>query len=119
MNTVDSTFMDGETLSAIVDAVVEELDRAEKKWPYFPVDPLHACAIIVEEVGEMVREANRMVYEADDEGTIDTRCADMKQEAIQSIVTLFRLLAVLPQIREYQRSRVKQSKTCMEVLTNE
>ena len=57
-------------------ALLEELERAEAKFPWWPTDPIHAAAIVAEEAGELIRAALRETYEgAEDE---------MVTEAIQT-----------------------------------
>ena len=43
--------------SAILSDITQELLRAEELHPSWPSDPVHAVAILVEEVGEAMREA--------------------------------------------------------------
>lgn len=45
-------------------AIIDELIYAEKKWPGWPVDPIHAAGVMAEEAGECVRAANRFYYES-------------------------------------------------------
>lgn len=40
-----------------------ELERAERKFPKFPTDPVHAAAIVVEEAGELQQAALQFTYE--------------------------------------------------------
>lgn len=52
--------------SAVPDVVVEvlaELERATRKFPTWPTDPLHAVAVLNEEVGELNKAALQQVYE--------------------------------------------------------
>jgi len=42
---------------------ISELERAERKFPAFPTDPIHAAAIVVEEAGELQRAALQVTYE--------------------------------------------------------
>ncbi len=53
-----------------------ELERAERKFPNFPTDPIHAAAIVVEEAGELQKAALQLTYEA---GISE----DMLDEAVQ------------------------------------
>lgn len=41
----------------------EELLRAESKFPSFPIDPVHAAAVVVEEAGELQQAALQATYE--------------------------------------------------------
>ena len=54
----------------------QELDRAEAKFPTFPIDPIHAAAVLQEEAGELVQAALQYTYEG---GSVDA----MRKEAIQ------------------------------------
>ena len=42
--------------------IFEELQKAEDKFPGFPVDPVHAAAILAEEAGELVQAALDYYY---------------------------------------------------------
>lgn len=44
-------------------AVQDELSRARRLHPDWPIDPVHAAAIVAEEAGELVRAVLRYVYE--------------------------------------------------------
>ena len=41
----------------------KELDRAKKKFPRGPIDPIHAAAIIGEESSELTQAALQFTYE--------------------------------------------------------
>jgi NTP pyrophosphatase (non-canonical NTP hydrolase) len=45
-------------------SIRQELERAERKFPSFPVDPIHAAAIVQEEAGELVQAALQHTYES-------------------------------------------------------
>jgi hypothetical protein len=50
----------------IDDAIVlvrKEIDRATVKFPNWPTDPVHALAIVAEEIGELQKEVLQMTYE--------------------------------------------------------
>ena len=53
-----------------------ELEAAERKFKTFPIDPLHASAILAEEAGELQQAALKLTYE---QGTWH----HMREEAIQ------------------------------------
>jgi len=40
-----------------------ELENAERKFPNFPTDPVHAAAIVGEETGELTQAALQFTYE--------------------------------------------------------
>jgi NTP pyrophosphatase (non-canonical NTP hydrolase) len=54
----------------------DELDNAESKFPKFPIDPVHAAAILQEEAGELIQAALQFTYEG---GSYDA----VRKEAIQ------------------------------------
>jgi hypothetical protein len=56
--------------------ILAEVRRAEKKFQLFPIDPVHAAAIIVEESGELQQAALQLTYE---HGTFDA----LEKEAVQ------------------------------------
>lgn len=73
-----------ETLASII-CVLEEVARAEAKHPTWPQDNVKRAAIIVEEAGEVIREANRL-----DEGVGCLKA--LRMEVIQTAATCFRML---------------------------
>ena len=48
---------------AITEAIQKELARAKAKFPWWPVDPIHAAAIVNEEAGELIQAALQFTYE--------------------------------------------------------
>lgn len=71
--------------SVILDDIMTELEQAEKVWPIWPTDPIHAASIVSEEAGELQRAANKLIYE---NGSID----DLEEEAIQTAAMAIRFL---------------------------
>lgn len=67
-----------------------ELSRAVSKFPYWPTDPLHAMAVVNEEIGELNKALLQYVYEPQ-----KATLADVDEELIQSIAMLIRLRASL------------------------
>jgi hypothetical protein len=65
------------TTMTAINLIFDELEKAERKHPLFPTDPIHAVAIMEEESGETMRAALRVVYE---NGDID----ELKKELIQA-----------------------------------
>ena len=53
-------------MDAILESVITELDMAKVKWPDWPVDPVHAAAVVSEEAGELVQAANDFCYSGGD-----------------------------------------------------
>jgi hypothetical protein len=64
------------TVIDVLDRFHLELKHAERKFPTFPTDPIHAAAIVVEEAGELQQAALQFTYENRD---IDR----VKDEAVQ------------------------------------
>lgn len=73
---------------AILSAIEDEVDRAERLHPKWPVDPIHAAAIVAEESGELQRAAVQSVYEP-----AKGKRGDIETEAIHTAATCVRLLA--------------------------
>lgn len=69
----------------IVERILEELERAEKKHQQWPVDVIHAAAIITEESGELMRAALQWNYE-------NGQQEELKKEAIQTAAMCIRFL---------------------------
>lgn len=69
----------------VIDRVLAEVDRAERKHPCWPSDVIHAAAIVAEESGEMMRAAVRATYE-------DGGLAEAEAECIQVAATALRFL---------------------------
>lgn len=44
-------------------AIADELERAIKLYPNWPTDPIHAMAVVNEEVGELNKAILQQVYE--------------------------------------------------------
>lgn len=86
--------------TATIKDIADELCRAISKWPGWPTDPIHAAAVVSEEAGELVRAANRFVYEGADIG-------EMKKEAVQVGAMAIRFLAGLEDY-EARKSNLKE-----------
>lgn len=69
----------------ILEEICEELFRAERKFPYWPDDIIHAAAIVNEESGELIRAAIQFTYE-------DGEIEEVKKEAIQTSAMCIRFL---------------------------
>jgi phosphoserine phosphatase len=67
-------------------AIVTELSRAERLFPSWPIDPIHAAAIVAEESGELTQAALDYFYgrQLDEE--------HMKQEAVHTAAMALRFL---------------------------
>lgn len=77
-------------MSRIIDDIQKEVKRAKKKFPAWPSDPLHAIAVVNEEVGELNQAILQAVYEPQ-----KSDIGDVRNEAIQSVCTLLRFLESL------------------------
>jgi hypothetical protein len=80
------------TLEEIKRGVIEEIHRAQDKFPWWPMDVVHAAAIVVEEAGELQRAALQFCYENGDGELI-------KKEALQVAAMVYRLLFYIEEYR--------------------
>lgn len=71
---------------SVVGDVFSELDRATAKFPTWPTDPLHALAVLGEEVGELNKAMLQLVYEPH-----KTSADEVRTEAIQAAAMALRL----------------------------
>lgn len=51
-------FVGNDTTKEITRDILDELSRAVEKHPIWPIDAIHAAAILSEEAGELVQAAN-------------------------------------------------------------
>lgn len=77
--------MNNPHLDAIIDAIADELVRAEEKNPSWPTDVIHAAAIVNEESGELLQASIQHIYEAD-------RLLKMHEKAIHTGAMAIRFL---------------------------
>lgn len=87
-----------EALSPIVADVAIEVQRATTKFPTWPTDPLHAVAVLQEEVGELTKEVLQLTYEPGK----SSRDA-VRKEAIQTAAMAMRFLMSLDRYEYSQR----------------
>lgn len=97
---------------AAVSRILAELARAKTQHPSWPVDPVHAAAIVAEESGELVRAVLNTVYAKGDIRTPDMM-DDIREEAVQTAAMAIRFLenfdhykfgaSKSPQVREKER----------------
>ncbi len=80
-----------------VEVVLAELERATKKFPTWPTDPLHALAVLGEEFGELTKAMLQLTYEPH-----KTSPEEVRMEAIQTAAMALRLLNSLDKY-EYKR----------------
>lgn len=76
--------VDSPETAAFLIAIVEEGKRAETKHPHWPTDNVKRAAIVGEESGELLREANLL-----DEGIGSV--ANLTIETIQTAATCLRM----------------------------
>ena len=75
------------TNDEVIDLVFRELGAAEVKHPGWPVDPVHAAAILGEEAGELLQAALDFTYQG---GNFEL--GRMKKEAAQCAAMGIRFL---------------------------
>lgn len=73
----------------IITDIINEVESAKQKHPFWPDDLIHQTAIIQEECGESVRESLNIVYK--EGGTYE----NLKKEIIQTAATCIRCLDYL------------------------
>lgn len=93
--------LDEQTQSAVILGLTE-LMRAQEKFPTWPVDPLHACAVLGEEFGELTKAVLEAIYEPKKSSYDDVRA-----EAVQTIAMALRFLANLDQYDFIQSRQVR------------
>ena len=77
------------TMTSIIEEVMDELGRAELKYPVWPEDVIHQVAIMAEESGEAVRAALNHVYHGE---SVET----LRDELVQTAAMALRALKNLP-----------------------
>lgn len=70
--------------------VLAELERAMRKFPTWPTDPLHALAVLGEEFGELTKDVLQLTYEPH-----KTSRENVRTEAIQTAAMALRFAASL------------------------
>jgi hypothetical protein len=73
------------TTAEIIQFIFDEVERAEAKHPEWPMDKIHAAAIVAEESGELVRATLQHHYEGG-------KYAEVIKEAVQTAATCIRLI---------------------------
>lgn len=91
--------------SEAVDAVMTEVDKATRKFPTWPDDPLHAVAVIGEELGELTQAVLECTYEPHK----STR-EDVRKEAVQVAAMAVRFLMSLD-VYDYKPGGQHEQKT--------
>ena len=100
----DPTVEEGMNKSETIKLIIEELERAEDKFPGFPVDPIHALAVVQEEVGETQKAILQAIYEP---GKSDMH--DVRNEAVQMAAMSVRFLLNIHNY-EFKKSPQKSNK---------
>ena len=74
----------------VCDLVIDELDRAMRKFPTWPTDPLHALAVLGEEYGELTKEVLQTCYEPEKSspGAITKEAIQTAAMAIRWVISL-------------------------------
>lgn len=78
--------------------VLLEVEKAIKKFPTWPTDPLHALAVLGEEYGELNKAVLQYTYEPH-----KTSLEEIETEAIQTAAMALRFLESL-QVYKYIKS---------------
>lgn len=92
--------MNYRTVKTLVDA---EMTRAVEKFPEWPTDPLHASAVLDEEVGELKKSVLQLCYEPH-----KSSHEDVKAEAVQVAAMAIRFLMSLDKYKYSEGSQHKQ-----------
>ena len=92
---------DNETIAE----AMAELTRARKKFPSWPIDPLHAVAILNEEIGELNQAILEHAYEPDKSSR-----EDVKKEALQSLCMCIRFLNSMD-VYEFKEGKQHEQKS--------
>lgn len=77
-------------LSDTVQLVLAEVEKATRKFPTWPTDPLHAVAVLGEEFGELTKAVLQTTYEPH-----KVKEGELRMEAIQTAAMSLRFLASL------------------------
>ncbi len=79
--------MDGDhDMMTVIDEVFGALRKAEAKHPGWPMDPIHAAAIVGEEAGELTRAALQYHYEGVDSDPMLQEAAETAAMAIRFLI---------------------------------
>ena len=72
-----------------LDAILDELARAIRIYPNWPLDPVHATAIVAEEAGQALRAALDFSYERTPD--LDALRVELRQTAAMAIRALYNI----------------------------
>lgn len=82
--------MSKHTPGPITTEILAELERAMRKFPTWPTDPLHALAVLGEEFGELTKDVLQLTYEPH-----KTSRDNVRKEAMQTAAMALRFAASL------------------------
>lgn len=80
----------GGALTQAARDVLAEVERATRKFPTWPTDPLHALAVLGEEFGELTKDMLQLTYEPH-----KTSTENVRTEAMQTAAMALRLFMSL------------------------
>jgi NTP pyrophosphatase (non-canonical NTP hydrolase) len=69
-------------------AAMAALERAQSKHPSWPTDPLHAVAVVAEEVGELQQACLQTTYEGGSPDRIREEALDVAASALRFLLSL-------------------------------
>ena len=92
----------------VLEDIAAEVVRATGKHPLWPTDPLHAVAVLNEEVGELTKAILETIYEPH-----KSTKADVREEAIQTAAMAMRFLVSLDQYEFTRGTLHKQTETTL------
>ena len=75
-------------LEGVFNEIGDELEFALQKFPQFPIDPIHAIAVVNEESGEATKDALQWCYEPHKNKDAET----LKKELIQTAAMCVRMI---------------------------
>ena len=78
--------------SSILAEISAEVERATKKFPTWPTDPIHANAVVQEEAGELTKEVLQLTYEPhkSSKEAVRTEAVQLAAMAIRFMMSLDR-----------------------------
>lgn len=71
-----------------IELIIAELDKAEKKFPAWPTDPIHAAAVLGEEAGELHQACLDACYRGKDGLACETEAAQTGAMAVRFLMGL-------------------------------
>lgn len=84
-------------ITEVLALILEELDCAENAHPKWPDDLVHAAAVVTEEAGELLKEANNVQF-----GHKGSTMDEVKNEAIQTGAMAIRFLLNMHKVPAHQ-----------------